>query len=185
MSASIQAVGMVEFNSIAAGIEAADAMVKAASVSVLVMKTICPGKFLAGVHADVASVRASVEAGLGRAPDAAVDHFVIANISPAVISALSCAVECRRGSAVGILETFSAAACVVAADAAVKAANVDLIEVRLAMGLGGKAVCLFSGDVAAVQASADAGAAQAASAGMLVRKVVIPGMAPELFAYIM
>lgn len=69
----IQAIGMIEFNSIAEGIEAADAMLKAASVQVLTAKTICPGKFLAGVHSNVAAVEASVAAGLGVGACAAVD----------------------------------------------------------------------------------------------------------------
>ncbi|MBI4957889.1 MAG: BMC domain-containing protein [Desulfovibrio sp.] len=181
----LQAVGMIEFNSIAAGIEAADAMLKAARVSPLIMKTICPGKFVAAVHSDVASAKAAVGAGLACGADTVVDHFLIPNISQSVISALSCAVEHVRGSAVGVIETFSAASSIVAADVAVKTAEVDLIEVRLAMGLGGKAICLMAGDVAAVQASVSAGAAAVAESGLLVRKVVIPGMTPELLPYIM
>lgn len=181
----IQAVGVIEFNSIAAGIEAADAMVKAAAVSPLLMKTICPGKFLAGVHADVASVQASLEAGLAVAPDAAVDHVFIPNLSPAVVAAMSGAVEPAMDGALGIIETFSAASCVAAADAAVKAASVSLAEVRLAMGLGGKAVCLFTGGVAAVRSAADAGCRAAAGAGLLVRTAVIPAISRELLPYIM
>jgi microcompartment protein CcmL/EutN len=44
------------------------------------------------------------------------------------------------------------------ADAAVKAANVELIEIRLAMALGGKAFVTMTGNVAAVQSAVDAGA---------------------------
>jgi microcompartment protein CcmL/EutN len=185
VNTAIQAVCMVEFNSIAAGIEAADAMVKSARVTPFLLKTICPGKFLAGFHGDVASARTAVQTGLEQGRSAAVDHFLIPNISPQVVAALCCAVEPAQGPAVGIIETFSAASCVVAADAAVKAAAVDLLEVRLAMGLGGKAICLFRGDVAAVNASVEAGAAEAILSGLLVRKVVIPSLAPELFPYIL
>lgn len=185
MIARLQAVGMIELNSIAVGIQAADAMLKAAQVSPLIIKTICPGKFLAAVHGDVAATRAALEAGLGVGADAVVDHFLIPNISPEVVAALGCAVECGRGGAVGVIETFSAAASIVAADVAVKTADVDLIEVRLAMGLGGKAICLLRGEVAAVQAATEAAAATAAAAGLLVRKVIIPGIAPELLPYIM
>ncbi len=185
MNTAIQAVCMVEFNSIAAGIEAADAMSKSARVTPFILKTICPGKFLAGFHGDVASARAALQAGLGMGGVAAVDHFLIPNISPLVVAALSCAVAGSGGPAVGVIETFSAVSCVAAADAAVKAAAIDLLEVRLAMGLGGKALCLFRGDVAAVGASAQAGAAVAAQAGLLVRTAVIPSMAPELFPYIL
>ena len=63
MSESYTAVGMVEFNSIAAGIDAADQMVKTAQVDPLFFKTICPGKFVAAVTGDVAAVNAAVEAG--------------------------------------------------------------------------------------------------------------------------
>lgn len=185
MIARLQAVGMIEFNSIAAGIEAADAMLKAAAVSPLMMKTICPGKFVAAVYSDVASARASVDAGLGVCPDAAVDHFLIPNISQAVIKALASAVECRRAQALGVIETFSAASSIVAADAAVKAADVDLVEVRLAMGLGGKAFSLLAGDVAAVQAAVAAGAGAVGESGLLVRRVVIPGVSPELLPNIL
>jgi microcompartment protein CcmL/EutN len=181
----LQAVGMIEFNSIAVGIEAADAMVKASLTTPLLMKTICPGKFVAAVHGDVAATRAAVDAGLRVGADAVVDYFVIPNISPEVIVALGCSTEGGRGGAVGVIETFSAAASIVAADVAVKTADVDLIEVRLAMGLGGKAICLLRGEVAAVQAATEGGAATAAASGLLVRKVVIPGMAPELLPYIM
>ena len=52
MSDSYTAVGMVEFNSIAAGIDAADQMVKTAQVDPLFFKTICPGKFVAAVTGD-------------------------------------------------------------------------------------------------------------------------------------
>jgi microcompartment protein CcmL/EutN len=62
----------------------------------------------------------------------------------------------------------------------VKAANVQLIEIRLAMALGGKAFATLTGDVAAVSAAIDAGAQVVGQKGMLVNKVVIPHPRPEL-----
>lgn len=184
MIASIQAVGMIEFNSIAAGIEASDHMVKAALVEPLFMKTVCPGKFMTAVYSEVASVKAAVDAGLASAQGSVVDHFVIPNISPSVIPAMTCTVEKARGAALGVIETFTAASSIVAADVAVKAADVDLVEVRIALGLGGKAFSLMSGDVASVEQAVEAGALAASELGLLVRKVVIPGVAPELWDYI-
>ena len=185
MKTTIQAVGMIEFNSIAAGIETADHMVKAAVVEVLLLKTICPGKFVVGVHGGVAAVRASVETGLTHAGDTTVDHFIIPNIHPDVISAMSCAIEEITGNAVGVIETFSAASSIVAADVASKTANVSLIEVRIAMGLGGKAFCTLCGDVASVKAAVKAGSAAVAENGLLVRKAVIPNMDPQVLRHIM
>ena len=185
MGIHIQAVGMIEFNSIAAGIEASDRMVKAASVEVLLLKTICPGKFLVGVHAGVAAVQASVDTGLAHAGDAIVDHFIIPNIHPDVITAMSCAIEEITGDALGVIETFSAASSIVAADLAIKAANVSLIEVRIAMGLGGKAFCTLSGDVASVESAVKAGARAVAENGLLVRKAVISNIDAEVLRHIM
>jgi microcompartment protein CcmL/EutN len=180
MEAKLQAVGMIEFNSIAVGIEAADLMVKAALVEPLMMKTICPGKYLVGIYSEVASVQAAVGAGLESGKDTVVDHFVIPNINPTVVSAMSGAVELTAGPAVGVIETFSVASSIVAADLAVKAADVTLIDLRIAMGLGGKAFCLVAGDVASVEAAVGAGAESAGANGMLVRKVVIPSISPQV-----
>lgn len=185
MQAVLQAVGMVEFNSIAAGIEAADHMMKASQVEPLMLKTICPGKFVVAVHSEVASVEASVKAGIDFAADAVVDHFIIPNINQDVVSAMACAVEEVTGGAVGVIETYSAASAIVAADTAAKTADVQVAEVRIAMGLGGKAFVILAGDVAAVQMAVESGGNAAAATGMLVRKAVIPSMSPQVMRHIL
>ncbi|WP_294513225.1 BMC domain-containing protein [uncultured Bilophila sp.] len=184
MSESYTAVGMVEFNSIAAGIDAADQMVKTAQVDPLFFKTICPGKFVAAVTGDVAAVSASVNAGRETHADALVDWFIIPNIHRDVIGALAGATTVSERGALGIIETFSAASIVVASDAAVKAADVQLLDVRVALGLGGKGYALMTGDVAAVNAAVEAGSASAAESGLLVSKVVIPSPAETVFEQI-
>ncbi len=175
---------MVEFNSIAAGIDAADQMVKTAQVDPLFFKTICPGKFVAAVTGDVAAVSASVNAGRETHADALVDWFIIPNIHRDVIGALAGATTVSERGALGIIETFSAASIVVASDAAVKAADVQLLDVRVALGLGGKGYALMTGDVAAVNAAVEAGSASAAESGLLVSKVVIPSPAETVFEQI-
>ena len=184
MSESYTAVGMVEFNSIAAGIDAADQMVKTAQVDPLFFKTICPGKFVAAVTGDVAAVSASVNAGRETHADALVDWFIIPNIHRDVIGALAGATGITERGALGIIETFSAASIVVASDAAVKAADVQLLDVRVALGLGGKGYALMTGDVAAVNAAVGAGSTAAAESGLLVSKVVIPSPAETVFEQI-
>jgi len=181
MNENHAAVGMLEFTSIAAGMEAADRMVKAADVQPLFFKTVCPGKFLAAVAGDVAAVSASVDAGRDVSPSSLADWFVIPNIHHGVIAALSGVAPPVEREALGILETFSAASIIVAADAAVKAAEVRIMDVHMALGLGGKGYALFSGDVAAVQAAVDAGALRASEAGLLVARVVIPRPADGFF----
>ena len=66
------------------------------------------------------------------------DDFVIPNVHPAVIKAISCATSVYELQALGVIEAFSIASLIVAADSAVKAGEVDLIEVRVGMGIGGK-----------------------------------------------
>ena len=185
MTTYIQSVGMIEFSSIAAGIEAADRMMKASSVEILMMKTICPGKFIAAVHGDVAAVQASVAAGIDGADGAVADHFVIPSIDRSVIAAMSGIAGKPQGSSLGIIETFSASSAIVAADRAAKTAEVDIAEVRIAMGLGGKAFCLLTGDVAAVSMATQAAADACAETAMLVRSVVIPSVTPEVMRSIL
>ena len=175
------AVGMAEYTSIAAGMEAADLMVKTAEVTPLFFKTICPGKYVAAVSGDVAAVEASLRAAREMRPESLVDWFVLPNIHPNVITALSGCQPIKERRALGVIETFSVAAAIVAADSAVKAADVVLMDVRTALGLGGKGYVLLVGDVAAVQAAVQAGEAKAAESGLLVGTLVIPRPADSFF----
>lgn len=184
MSKSYAAVGMVEFRSIAAGIDGSDQMVKTAQVEPLFFKTICPGKFLAAITGDIAAVSAAIATGRDKYPEDVVDWFVIANIHPDVIRALAGTCVPTPRKALGIIETFSAVSIVAAVDAAVKAANVQLVDVRIAVGLGGKGYALLSGDVAACEAAVSAGSAEAAEHGLLVSKVVIPSPSESLLSQI-
>ena len=58
------AIGLIEFNSIASGILATDAMAKKADVTVVDSRGICPGKYIVLITGDVEAVDRSLEAGL-------------------------------------------------------------------------------------------------------------------------
>ena len=175
------AIGLIELSSVAAGLEVADAMLKAANVDLLMNRTICSGKYLILIGGDVASVKASAASGTASAGVYAIDSCVIPNIDPAVFPAITGNVVIQSQEALGIIESFSVSALIEGADAAVKAANVQLVEIRLAMALGGKAFVRLTGNVASVQAAVDVGSAHVASRGLLVNKVVIPAPSQELF----
>ncbi len=175
------ALGMVEFNSIAVGIEAADAMLKISQVELVIAKTICSGKYIALVRGDTAAVRASVEEGKSVGAIACVDDFVIPNVHPQVYPALIASSWNPTVNAIGVIETFSAASAVLAADRACKTAQIALMEIRMGIGIGGKAFVTLTGDVAAVRNAVDAGAQAALDQGLLVRKVVIPQPREEIF----
>ncbi len=74
--------------------------------------------------------------------------------------------------ALGMVETKGLVGSIEAADAMVKAANVSLIG-KVHVG-GGLVTVMVRGDVGAVKAATDAGAAAAAKVGELVSVHVIP-----------
>jgi microcompartment protein CcmL/EutN len=104
-------------------------------------------------------------------------------VHPSVLQAISQSVDIDPAQlrSIGIVETFSAASAVEVADAAVKAADVTLLRVHLAMALGGKGFVVMAGDVSSVQTAVAAGAKAAGDDGMLVGKGVIAAPSRELF----
>ena len=173
--------GLLETNSIARGVEAGDAMLKAAEVTLLKAAPVCPGKYTVVICGEVAAVSASMDAGRRFAADSLVDDLTIASLDPQVVRAIGGGMPMSEVNAMGVMEFYSIAAAVVAADLAAKAADVQLMEVRLGLGIGGKSFVTLTGEVAAVQASIDAGIQQAKNKGLLVATCVIPSPRKEIF----
>jgi microcompartment protein CcmL/EutN len=179
-----KSIGLLELTSVAAGFQALDAMLKTARCEVLLARSICSGKYLILLGGDVSSVSAAVKAGAHIEPLAVVNSDLIARVHEKVFPALGGSVSPKLRGAFGCIETFSVVTGIRAADAAVKAADVDLIELRAAMALGGKAFVTLTGDVGAVRAAVEAGKQVASEEGLLVNTVVIPGPHPDLIAEI-
>jgi microcompartment protein CcmL/EutN len=179
----INSIGLIELSSVATGYAVEDVMLKSASVQLLMARSICSGKFLIVISGDVTSVEAAVKAGGVAAGAALIERRQIARVHPAVLAAISNAVDIdpRQLRSIGVIETFSAASIVAVADAAIKSADVILLRVHLAMALGGKGFVLMAGDVASVQAAVAAGSKVAAEDGMLVGRSVIAAPSEELF----
>ena len=177
----LEAIGVVELNSIAAGMLATDTMLKTSEIQLLLSRSICSGKYMVMVAGSVAEVTSSVEAGVDEAHGAVIDSIVIANIHPSVFTAIAGSTPATELISLGIIESFSVASLIEAADMAVKSANVKLLEIRLAMALGGKAFVTMTGEVADVRSAVESGAKLVADKGMLVNKVVIPAPRPELY----
>lgn len=175
------AIGLVELTSIAKGIESSDAMLKAASIELVLSRSICSGKYIVLVAGDVAAVAAAVAAGIESAAETVADSFVIPNVHPQVFEAIGGNVIVENPDALGIVESFSVGSLIEGADAAAKAAEVTLMKIHLAMAIGGKAYVTLTGDVAAVQAAVDAAREIISNKGSLTYAVVIPGPSKELF----
>lgn len=143
--------------------------------------SVCAGKYIAVVTGEVAAVRAAVDAGVNTSAEKLVDTIVIPNVHPQVVSAVGACTEVENLNAVGIMETYSLSAAILAADTAVKAADITLIEVRLGRGLGGKAFITMTGEVAAVRASVAAAEGLEEISGLMAESVVIPSPHRDLF----
>jgi microcompartment protein CcmL/EutN len=175
------ALALVEFSSIAAGIQAADAMVKRAPIDTIRAGTVQPGKYLVLIGGLTADVEESLAAGRETGREAVLDFVYLPRVHPEVVEAIGGGRVPRPIDALGVVETTTVAAAIQAADFGVKGANVRLVEVRLADGLGGKGITLFSGLVEDVEAAVDIGVGALARPALLVRQVVIPQLHEEMW----
>ena len=178
-------IGFLELNSIAKGILAADIMLKAADVKLVFARPSCPGKYQILITGEVSAVESALRSGEESAKTNIIDRLLIPRVHPQVIEAVSLSAMPSDLRALGILEFFSVAGAIIAADAAVKAANVSLIEIRLGTGIGGKSFVTLTGDVGAVEESTNAGAKAVEAAGTLIEKVVIAHPDQDLYRSLM
>jgi len=181
--AMARSVGAIELSSIGIGYKVEDEMLKAASVELLLARTICSGKYLIVIGGGVSNVEAAMQAGLAIADEAIIDHLVVANVYESVFPALGQSVTLHGDEmgALGVIETFSGVSVLAAADTAAKAARVTLFRIHIAMALGGKGLLLMTGSVADVRAGVQAAADEVRARGLLVSEIVIPRPSRELF----
>jgi len=178
-------IGVLEFSSIAVGIRAMDAMVKAAPVELLEARTVCPGKFIVLVSGEVAAVDACLSAGKRDGEGCLIDELFIPNLNEQVIPAILGTAECELWDAAGVIECFSVAASIEAGDIAAKTAEVRIPEIRLADGLGGKSYVKMIGPVDAVEAAMRAAVGYVRAKGLLCREVIIPRPHPAIKPFFM
>ena len=179
-----KALGMIEFKTVASGITATDLMLKTAEIEVVQANPVCPGKYLATVTGELSAVKAAIEAAEHAGKGMLIDKFLLGNPHDDVIPAISGCLEVRERGAVGILETFTAASAVVAADTAAKTALVELVEVRLAKGMCGKSYIILTGSVSSVTAAIERAKAGVED-GLLLDTSIIAGPDDRLWESIL
>jgi microcompartment protein CcmL/EutN len=173
---------LIEFDSIAAGVAAGDAMAKKAPIARIVAGTVHNGKYLVLVAGEVADVEESLAAGLAVGASAALDHVYLPGVHPHVVDAIATQRRPQPVAALGVVETRTVAAAIAAADAGIKGAEVNLLEVRLADGLGGHGLVFFDGLVADVETAVRIGTDTIAGTSALIHAVVIPQLHVEMAA---
>jgi microcompartment protein CcmL/EutN len=166
------ALALLELGSIAAGIEAGDAMAKRAPIEVIRAGTVHPGKYLILVGGAVADVEEALEAGREVGGSSVLDVVLIPNVRQDLVAAIRGERRAASGEALGVIETGTVAAILEAADAGLKGARVRLLEIRLADDLGGKGYLLFDGTVADVEAAVEIGTGRIGGSPGLAWRVI-------------
>jgi microcompartment protein CcmL/EutN len=173
------AIAILEFDSIAHGIAAGDAMVKRSPLDVLLAGTVHPGRYLLLAGGATAEVEEAVTAARAVGAAALIGVTFLPDVHPTVVAAIGGARQ-DAGEALGVIETRTVTAVVAAADAAVKNAGVVLRELRLADGLGGKGYALIGGPLTEVEAAIEHGVARIGSDGDPATHVVVAQLHPEM-----
>jgi len=194
------AIGTLELNSVASGVVAGDEMLKSADVQLVMAQPVCPGKYVLLVAGDTSSVETAIATGKTAGREKVVDSIIISSIAPEVIPAIMRSTAPEQREAVGVIETYSLASAILAADYAVKSAAIDLIEVRLGRGLegkafvlevmlgrglGGKAFVLVTGSISDVTTAADTAKLQLGKEGMILNIEVIPSLHKDMYQALM
>lgn len=180
-----KAIGMVEYQTVSKGIQAADLILKTAQVELLEAQTVCPGKYIVILTGDLSAVSASIEASRKKFEEDLIDSFILGNPHESIFSAIYGSSDIEEVKALGIVETFSAASIIVAADEAAKTSIVNLIELRIARGMCGKSYLMLTGDVAAVEAAIEKARKVLAETGMLLDVSVISNPDKKLWESIL
>lgn len=178
------ALALIESASIAVGYLVTDAIAKKAPVRILRAQTASPGKFLVLFTGDVASVEESYKAGIEAVADSLLDGLLLPHAHEAVLPALEGLTRESTLDSFAVIETFSFASAIVAADTAVKAAPVGLIEVRPPVGLGGKSFFTLTGGLEDLQYALDQALERIRPGGMICRHVLIPNPHGDLHPFV-
>jgi microcompartment protein CcmL/EutN len=174
------AIVLLEFDSIAFGIKAGDAMAKRAPLKTLHVGTVHPGRFLVLAGGEVADLEEALAAARQVGGERLRDEIFLPDVHADVVDAIGGRRQPPAASALGIFETKTVPAVIRAADRAVKSTDVRVLEVRLADGLGGKGYALFAGDVGDVEEAIRECRESLADPLLLEADVVIPRLHREM-----
>jgi len=152
-----QALALLEFSGAVAGIAAVDRMLKMSPVALLRCGTVHPGRYLALVGGSVAATEEAHAAAVavGCELGALHDEVCLPDPHPQLAAAVGGDRRAAEGEALGVMEIATSPGMLRAVDVALKAVPVDLVEVRLADDLGGRALALLSGTLTDVQEALD------------------------------
>ncbi len=149
----IEALAFFEIDGMPRTIRAHDAALKRAPVRVYACAPISPGKALLLFGGDIASVEESADQVREIAASRLIDELLLPGIHPAVVTALTGERKKRSNEALAIVEVKTLATTLLAADAAVKVADVSIGRLHLGSGFDGKGYFTLWGHLYDVEAA--------------------------------
>ena len=176
-----KAIGVIELKSIPKGVEAADAALKSAGIDMVSAHPACPGKYEIILTGSISNVTAAVGHVTSKFEGHVIDSSIMGRIDEQVIKALFGTNPGERRGSLGLIETYSAASAIKAADIAVKTARVAIYDLRVSRGMGGKGVVMLTGEIGDVSAAVEAGERYAKSVATLSSSSVIPAPHEDLW----
>jgi ethanolamine utilization microcompartment shell protein EutS len=113
------------------------------------------------------------------------EHYGLQEVKKRILEYLAVREQApEKNGSLGVIETFSAASTIKAADIAVKTSKVSIYELRVSRGMGGKGITLITGDIGDVTAAVEAGAAYAKQNGLFANSSVIAAPHSDLWEQI-
>lgn len=167
------ALALIELTSIARGYRVADEMLKKAPIQLLDVGVVSPGKYLIVVSGDVASVEEAFLQGLSVGGEWVLDKLLLPQPHADLLVALRQQLPPVNIDAMGIVETFSVISTVAAADVALKAAAVSMLELHYLKHMGGKGYFALTGEQYDVEAALDAAVNRLRGSGALLKHELI------------
>jgi microcompartment protein CcmL/EutN len=181
----MDALALLELDSIARGYRVLDAMVKESPITVVQANLVEPGKYLILFGGGVAEVDAAYTVGVDIGGDALLDRVRLPGVHPRVWTALAGYTDRGEVDTIGIIEAASVAGTIEAADRSLKMAAVTLLGLRISPSLGGKGYYVVDGQQYDVEAAIEAGTEALAARGKLVRAERIARPHPDFLTQIL
>ena len=149
------ALSMLLLDEVPPGLTVLDALAKEADVEVLQTGTVHGGRYLILFGGEVGPVERSWRRALDTAGTHVVDEVLLPHAEARLAPAIRTGVIRwpAPGDTLGVLQAVTPPALVRAVDAALKGALVDLVELRVGDGLGGKAIASLWGETHDVEAA--------------------------------
>jgi microcompartment protein CcmL/EutN len=161
------ALAMLLLGEVPPGLRVLDALAKEAEVEVLQTGTIHCGRYLILFGGEVGPVERSWRRALDIAGSHVLDEVLLPHAEARLTPAIRTGVVRwpSAGDTLGVLQAATPPALIRAVDAALKGALVDLVELRVGDGLGGKAIASLWGETHDVEAAIDLARASFEKAG--------------------